>query len=530
MHVRSICLPLILLGLLVLAACDGTAATDTTDTATDAHNSTDTAVTPVNAATGASEWVSFRLQLPLPDDFTALTAGLIGAQAQAGKFVAERKLADGYVISSSADPATPGQGRVTVAFDDESGKHRRKLAEIPVSFGLGGTYVATVQAAMAKMKADMVKGGPDDGQPFFLEYRVVSSQGGSFTWAVRGDHGQFSLILEVASPRTSLAQAQIGQALQSAAAFDSIAGTVWFTMNKDDFDFFVDHAYGAGATSKQNFKDFQLVPHNWLRLSVEPHLDQQFVDVGFEVVTLDGKRLAIAKAPASILAGAAFQALVDRNMANSLKQEEAKKGASLPWETTFYYDHPQGGGVVRVVASGDKGVFRVAYAVESPLHALKDVPFLAYEPVVFPAKDPKADAACDQLGDPAIQPAAQGTLDITFHASKIILESKELKVPLKANIQCSVFKASDVTVMGPNDGVVELQSFQLTNADLQAAVKPVFTTKLLLAGAYQVLCFQDLDANGDASKGDPVTLPIGGQEVACNKNPVIVEFSLLNPQ
>jgi hypothetical protein len=52
----------------------------------------------------------------------------------------------------------------------------------------------------------------------------------------------------------------------------------------------------------------------------------------------------------------------------------------------------------------------------------------------------------------------------------------------------------------------------------------------LFAGDYQVLCAQDLDASGGASKGDPVTLPIGSYAVACNKNPVTVEFSILNPQ
>jgi hypothetical protein len=29
--------------------------------------------------------------------------------------------------------------------------------------------------------------------------------------------------------------------------------------------------------------------------------------------------------------------------------------------------------------------------------------------------------------------------------------------------------------------------------------------------------------------GDPVTLPIGGFTVACNVNPVAVQFAILNP-
>ena len=54
-------------------------------------------------------------------------------------------------------------------------------------------------------------------------------------------------------------------------------------------------------------------------------------------------------------------------------------------------------------------------------------------------------------------------------------------------------------------------------------------------GAYQILCAQYLvgnDAGTDANveQGDPVTLPIGGFTVACNVNPVTVQFAILDPQ
>jgi hypothetical protein len=68
-------------------------------------------------------------------------------------------------------------------------------------------------------------------------------------------------------------------------------------------------------------------------------------------------------------------------------------------------------------------------------------------------------------------------------------------------------------------------------ADLLATPLPTFTTKNMLAdGAYQILCAQYVDGNDtQASKGDPVTLPIGGFTIACNVNPVAVEFAILNP-
>ena len=103
-------------------------------------------------------------------------------------------------------------------------------------------------------------------------------------------------------------------------------------------------AYGEGATSGQNFNDFQLIPHTWLRLTVDPHLTQQFVDVSFDVVTLANARVHVANAPASVLAGGTFQALVDRSMSTMITQEAAMAGSSTPWTVPFYYSDPNGGG------------------------------------------------------------------------------------------------------------------------------------------------------------------------------------------
>src|SRR5258706_15259655 len=280
-------------------------------------------------------------------------------------------------------------------------------------------------------------------------------------------------------------------------------------MTKDDFDLFTKHAYGAEATGKQNFNDFALVPHTWLRLTVEPHLDAQYVSVGFEVLGLDGKRTAVAKAPASIHAGGTFKALVLRNMTAMMDQEKAKVGSSRPFKVPFYYDNPDGGGVVQVIAQGEKGVVSVAYAIESPRHPLKDVDFVAFTPVVIEPPDPNLTASCEKLGDPSIVLAPKGTFEITFKASDVILNSSSLTKPLQGPIFCSMYHASDVTITGPNPGAVEVQSFSIPAADLQSGTPPKFTTQEVYAGDYQILCAQDLDASGGASKGDPVTLPIG---------------------
>jgi uncharacterized protein (DUF2141 family) len=303
---------------------------------------------------------------------------------------------------------------------------------------------------------------------------------------------------------------------------------VWFHLTKDQFDYFVDHAYGKGATGRQNFKDFALVPHTWLRLSVEPQLMQQKVSVGFDVLLSDGTRRALAKAPASILAGSSFQALVDRNMGSMTLAEKNLPGSSQPWRVPFYYDHPDGGGVVQVIAQGEKGNFTIAYSVESPRHALSDVPFVAYLPVNLPPPDPNAKA-CDMLGDPNIHLSPMGTFHMEFIVSDVIREASDRR-PLRGDILCSIFHANDVTVTGPKPDVLSVSDFSIAGADFEAAKPISYDSKELYAGEYQILCAQDTDQDGKASLGDPVTLPIGGFPIACNVNPVTVEFAILDPQ
>jgi uncharacterized protein (DUF2141 family) len=481
------------------------------------------------AVAPADEWVGFHVEVPLvPADFDPLASGLFGSDAQAGKFIQGKELSSGITVSSSADPTTPAQTRLTFAFDDGTNP-KRVVAVAPASFAVGSVFISTVDAALAKMQADNAA-QPGSGESYFLEYRVTSALGGKLSFGVRGNLGVYTLVVDVTSPHTGLKVGTIGKPVDTFAPYDTVAGTVSFHLTKDDFDFFVGHAYGAGATSKQNFDDFELAPHTWLRLTVDPHLTQQFVDVSFDVVTLKNQRIHVSDAPASVLAGSTFQGLVDRNMTTMLAQEAAMVGSSTPWTVPFYYSDPSGGGVVEVIAQGTTGSFSIAYAIESPQNPLKDVPFVAYQPVSITQSDAGVVASCQDLGDPSIKLAPAGTFDITFSASSTILSSPDLKGPLQGTIYCSVYHADDVNIEGPLPGATELQSFTLPNANLQVKPAPTFTTQTFFAGAYQVLCFQDLDGDGNASMGDPVTLPIGSYPMACNKNPISVEFSILDPE
>jgi hypothetical protein len=485
---------------------------------------TPTTTTPVGV-----EWTGFHVEVPLvPSDFDKLASGLFGAAAQAGSFTKDQVLSPGIYLTASVETSTPDQTRLTFAFDDGTNP-RRVLAVAPASFKLGSIFISTVDAALAKMQADNAA-QPGSGETFFLEYRVASAMGGKLSFGVKGALGVYTLVVDVTGPHTSLTTGQIGKPADTFGPYDTVAGTVWFHLSKDDFDFFVSHAYGQGATSKQNFSDFQLVPHNWLRLTVDPHLDKQFVDVSFDVVTTNNSRVHVSKAPASVLAGSTFQAMVDRNMTTMTAQEQAKQGSSTPWQTPFYYDDPNGGGVVQVIAQGQAGSFSIAYAIESPRNTLKEVPFVAYQPVMIAPPDPNQTAGCAMLGDPTIMLAPKGTFDITFSASSTILMSPNLKGPLTGDIYCSVYHASDVDVTGPHTGAMSLQDFKLPMANLQAMPAPTFTTQAFFAGDYQILCFQDLQSTGMVAQYDPVTLPIGSYTIACNKNPVEVQFAILDPQ
>jgi hypothetical protein len=321
------------------------------------------------AAAPANEWVNFHVEVPMqPSDFDPLASALFGADAQAGKFVSKKVLTPGIFVSSSAETQTPTQTRLTFSFDDGTNPNR-VMAVAPASFATGGLFISTVDVAMSTMMAEEAA-QPGSSESWYLEYRVTSAQGGKLSFGVKGNLGVFTLVVDVTSPHTGLTAAEIGKPVDTFGPYDTVAGTVGFHLTKDDFDFFVTTAYGAGATSKQNFSDFQLVPHTWLRLSVDPHLTQKFVDVSFDVVTLGNTRVHVANAPASILAGGTFQALVDRNMTTMLSQEAAKAGSSTPWTVPFYYNDPDGGGVVQVIATGALGVFQIAYSIESPQNAL----------------------------------------------------------------------------------------------------------------------------------------------------------------
>ncbi|MEM9863347.1 MAG: hypothetical protein AAF938_17250 [Myxococcota bacterium] len=441
------------------------------------------------------------------------------------------ELQPGVFLSSFEDPRTPEQRIVEVTMD--TGESRRVILRVPASYGYGQVFIDTASVALARaatVEAEQA-GSMDD---FDLIYRSRSVMGGELSLQAVFSGGQSRLILATNTPQTSLSSGLVGSPAFSGEPIETLAGTVWFELSRDSFDFFSTRAYGITAGAAQNFNDFLLLPHDWLRLTVTPNLGDEIIDVAFEVVTLDGRRIPFARAPASLLGGEQFRENVFRMVDNMNAQEAAEAGSSMPWQVPFYYDDPEGGGVVRVIAQGQAGVFRIAYSVESPVQRLREVDFVPYQGrIAIPDETPEPETTCADVGS---VDALEGRFRVRFDASSTVRESADLAGPLRAAVYGSVFRAEDVTLQGPNDGAEAVARFAFEDVDATVAgAGPEFVLDTTLPrGSYQFLGFMDVNGNGGESRspdvGDPVTLPIGGFELGCAEQPVVVEFALLLPE
>jgi hypothetical protein len=284
----------------------------------------------------------------------------------------------------------------------------------------------------------------------------------------------------------------------------------------------------------QNFQDFHLLPHDWLRLTVTPHLENQDVNVAFEVITVDGRRVPFAQAPASIVAGEQFQENVFSMVDSMNAAETATPGSSTPWEVPFYYDDPTGGGVVSVIAHGNHGVFSIAYAVASPARPLVDTDFVPYQGMVNIPDHIPTPETCAQLGS---VDALSGVFMMHFDASSTVRTSPNEPHPLAGPIWGNVYRAADVTITGPRAGAQPVANFHFEGVDITSGVSAMeYTIDTTLPGGqqYQILGFMDTDGNASATdpspdEGDPVMIPIGGFPMQCAQQHITAEFALLLP-
>ena len=474
-------------------------------------------------------------QMITEDDFDTFIDGLYGQSVRDGGGHEDYKVQEGILLSASPDPQSSEQVIIELSMetdDKDNDAPRRTIFRAPASHAYGELFRDTVAVALRRAKEAYAQ-DPTESEPLWLEHRLRSVQGGWLDIRVRHQDGINYLELQTYTPRTSLSSGKVNQPAFSGEAYETIAGEVNFHLTLDQFDFFSTRAYGITAGKNQNFNDFELNPHRWLRLTVEPNLEDELVEVGFEVVTLDGRRLAIAKAPASILAGDQFRENVIR-MHKNMEAQMERDGTSAAFSVPYYYDAPDGGGVVQVIARGKDGEFSIAYGVESPVNFLADTSFIEYQGKVdIPDSLEEPVMTCEDLGSVE---AIEGIFEVTFDASSTVRNSTKLEGELEGNVWGSVFRAQDVTGLGPKEGAQAVASFAFEDVDLrdpENLQSYTIETKLPV-GEYQLLGFIDIDANADPEDadpdpGDPVTLPIGGYEIDCAVQPIVVEFGILRP-
>lgn len=480
------------------------------------------------------EWVGLTAIVSIDgvEDARNFLEPFFGDRARAGEGMNDVEIQPGVFVTTIPDSRTPEQGVVQVEMATIADAERRTVLQVPASYGYGRIFIDTVLVALTRAAEEEAE-DPGSMSPFLLEYRSQSVNGGALELALRYENSRARIELRTNSPQTSLQPGFVNSPAFSGDPIEVLAGTVWFELSKDEFDFFSKRAYGVTEGAAQNFEDFHLQPHDWLRLTVTPNLEDQLIDVGFEVVGLDGSRVPLARAPASLVAGDQFRENVFRMVTNMNDQEAIEPGSSTRWEVPFHYDDPDGGGVVRVIAQGEAGIFRIAYAVESPRNRLQDVTFLPYQGVIeIPEMLDPPDTTCADIGS---MDALRGKFRVRFDASPTVRDSDRLSDPLRGNVWGSVFRAEDVTLAGPKEGAVSLGSFAFENVDTTVPGEGMeyLIDVELPRGEYQLLGFMDIDGNGaettDPDEGDPVTLPIGGFDLECAEQPIVVEFALLLP-
>jgi hypothetical protein len=488
--------------------------------------------TPLRPNANPTEYVALTVQFPVTSAELRTVLDPIfglGDTAFHQNFVVQ----DGILLSAATDPRTPEQVVIQVDMEvtTDEAPLRRLVTRVPASVEYGRIFVDAVEAAVTTAETTAARN--DETSPFRIEYRTRSANGGFLTIALDSTGTTHNIVVSSRSPRTSLQTSNHNGPAESGTPFESIYGLVFFDMSRDNFDFFVDRAYGISEGAAQNFKDFYLIPHNWLRLTVTPELDDNRVDVAFEVVNNAGDRIPIARAPASLLAGEQFKQTVFRLMDTMIASEADEPGSSTPFETPFYYDDPQGGGVVEVIVRGEGGLFKVAYAVESPANELVDTDFVPWQGIVVVPDDWDAvDPTCAEIGSVE---AAQGFFNITFEASSTIRDSPPTDGELVGPVWGSVFRAEDVIITGPLEGTEAVASFRYDELDLRDGPDGVYRIDTpLQAGDYQILGFMDVDGNADPEnpdpdRGDPVMIPIGGFALRCAEEPITVEFAILRP-
>jgi len=294
-------------------------------------------------------------------DILSLLATIVGAAASADP--QPQQLREGLFVTALPQGSNVLL-RVEVTRTDTG--ERETITEVALSAELGRTFVTLVEAALTT--AEVVFATQHVAAPWELQLHAESPSGGEAVVKVSGDAmAHFTLAWEFASPRrpidsfivpTAFADRKGGQAYLTA--------TIHFTPTTlESFVQFVDRAYGRGPTER--LTNFPLHPHLWLLLTVTAQdPTNRVADVHFDALTPRGERLFLAEAPASTSVSGRFVDQTVTRMQEMLREEAAQPGSSRKWQTEFYYNAPETG-VVVITVQGERGLFDIAYHLETAI-------------------------------------------------------------------------------------------------------------------------------------------------------------------
>jgi len=292
-------------------------------------------------------------------DMLALLNHTVGLDASGTDPAVAHPLRQGLYVT-----ALPQDSSLMLRFevDRSDPGHRETIAEVAFSAALGHTFFEFVKAALGS--AEAIFAAAQVAQPWELQLHAESPSGGTVTVKVAGDAtAHFTLAWEIASPQRPLDSFAVPTAFGSTKAGTAhLRVVVNFPTSLEQFAF-LSTIYVGGVA--QRFQDLPLYPHTWLHLTVSNGETDRFVIVHFDGITTENQRVVVAEAPASTDVGGRFLEETLTRMQEMVTQEVAQPGSSGKWQTEFYYDDPQTG-VVVVAVTGERGVFTVAYHLETP--------------------------------------------------------------------------------------------------------------------------------------------------------------------
>lgn len=487
----------------------------------DAEDSTAPVDTPVQASerpeAAPAEWAELTLRRSL--DGPELETLFAPLRTGTGTIA----LSAGVSLAVEPDPATTERRIATLTLAPVGSGEPEQLVRVPMS----ATYLELFTEASLQGLLAVV--GQETPSSFAVTYEVASPHGGELAFKVTPGR----LEVRMRSPATSLTPETFGAPAPAGDAHEVVSAQVRMAIDYLTFRRLVravfDPASGGVAADLcgQDEAFTANAPHDWYDICIRVVDPQQPVQVDVDLHTRDGRRLPIARSPGSIRTATLWVAAIDRLAAAAALGAEAQVDFPV---ATFDYRDPdvQGGAVFRATTESGRVVFD--HQSITPPSALPDV-----EPLLRSAarpEPPPPDDPCAAAGSLAA-PAGQISVDVQLDDGVAVLGGFTL--PLTGDAHASIYHAEDVSILGPREGTVALETFTIADLALDG-VTPTgrYVSGLLPAGAYMVLGFFDVGGDSDPTnprplRGEPISLPLRRVELKCAAQPATLLFDATFP-